>query len=96
VSDLGLALHPGYIGVFTRGEAPGAFKNGTRIRKVLFEKGDGHPIGALGTVLGSIRAPAEVRAQFPAAGPYFYFVEWDARPRVAVGVASAKIGEAST
>lgn len=87
-----LREYPGWLGVHTRDEASGALKNGTRIRKVKFEAGDGHPIGTLGRVLGSIEAPADVFRQFGAR--FFYFVEWDPKPRIAVGVASSKIGPA--
>jgi hypothetical protein len=91
IDDLG--PQPGYIGVFTRGTAPGAIPNGARIVKVKTEPGDYNPIGALGTVLGSMRPPAEVRRLFPDV-LYFYFVEWDAMPGTAVGVMSTKIDKA--
>lgn len=88
MSDL-FRLYPGWLGAHTRGEAPGAFPNGTRIKKTVFEKGDGHPLGTLGTVLGSIAAPSDLAARFGTR--YFYFVEWDPKPKVAVGVAGSKI-----
>lgn len=88
---LGLSPHPRYVGVFTRGEAPGAIPNGARIVKVIMEAGDSQPVGAGGVVLGSMKPPAELRKQFPDVH-YFYFVEWDAMPGVAVGVMSSKIG----
>jgi hypothetical protein len=82
-----LGTYPGWIGLHTRGEAPGAYPNGTRVVKIFDEEADTHRIGAKATVLGSIRAPAELREK----SPYFYFVEWDAHPRFAVGVVSRKI-----
>ena len=84
--------YPGWIGLFTREEADGAWPNGTRIVKTLTEKGDGHQRGALGTVIGSIQAPVDVAQKYDAG--YFYFVEWDSDPRVAVGVISLKIARA--
>jgi hypothetical protein len=80
----------GYLGVFTRDSEPGAIPNGARIVKVKSEVGDANPVGTLGTVLGSIRAPAEVGRRFPGV-VYFYFVEWDSMPRMAVGVFNTKI-----
>lgn len=80
----------GYGGVFTRDSVPGAIPNGARIVKVKTMVGDDNPIGTLGTVLGSMRAPGEVRKRFPGV-VYFYFVEWDSVPRMTVGVMSTKI-----
>lgn len=69
----GIRNHEGYVSAFTRHQYAGAkYKNGTRITKAVFEQGDAHPIGALGTVLGSIGAPGYGVA---------YFVEWDDHPR---------------
>lgn len=75
--------HPGWFGVFTRAHYPGALENGSRIKKVWEEPGDGTALGTEGTVLGSLG--------FPDIG-VGYFVEWDNRPRVAVFVISKKIG----
>lgn len=76
----------GWIGVFTRAQAEGAIPNGTRVVKVLVEKGDTHPLGAKATVLGSAVVP-----EMP--GRFGYFVEWDTHPRIAVFVAWMKIKE---
>ncbi len=38
-------------------EVLGAWRNGTRIRKVKAEPGDVHPIGTHGTVVGSLNHP---------------------------------------
>jgi hypothetical protein len=81
-----LIEHDGYIGIHTRQEAPGAFPNGTRIKKVTYTEGDSTEIGQKGTVLGSIAVDLEEDV------PYFYFVEWDWKPRHAVGIVSVKIG----
>lgn len=76
----------GWLGLFTRHEQMGCWRNGTRIVKTMAEPGDTHPIGAKGTVLGSVYVPTQGVG---------YFVEWDDMPRVAVGVVAAKIGKAS-
>jgi hypothetical protein len=86
-------VHPGHSGRHTRGQAPGAIPNGTRIVKQNSLKGDSQLDGALGSVLGSLKTPAELAASSGVA--YFYFVEWDALPRVAVGVMSTKITRCS-
>jgi hypothetical protein len=77
-----LREYPGWFGIFTREQAPGALPNGTRIVKVQTEKGDAHPIGARATVLGSMAAPNVGLG---------YFVEWDAKPRCAVFVVDWKV-----
>lgn len=91
LDDLG--PQPGYTGGFTRSEAVGAVPNGGRIMKQKSEPGDAHPDGSLGTVLGSVDVvsidPALARRY---ASRFFYFIEWDAAPRVAVGVAGFKVG----
>ncbi len=67
--------HPGWHGVFTRGEVPGAMRNGTRCEKINAVPGDSHPDGARATVLGSFGHPEVGTA---------YFVEFDSHPRHAV------------
>jgi hypothetical protein len=78
-----LGDYPGYLGVHTQDQADGALPNGTRVKKVTFEKGDSHPIGSLATVLGSLESGIEP--------PYLYFIEFDDMPRFAIGIASNKI-----
>lgn len=73
---------PGWTGNFTTQQAAGAIQNGTRIRKITAEHKDAHPVGSLGTVLGSLQAQE---------GKLLYFIEWDATPRCAVAVADFKI-----
>lgn len=73
----------GWVGGFTREQAEGAIQNGSTIVKVWSERGDTHPVGTKGTVLGSIHHPQL---------GYLYFVEWETLPRVAVGVIGEKIG----
>jgi hypothetical protein len=85
-------VHPGYAGRHTRGQAPGAIPNGVRIVKRNSEEDDSQPNDALGTVLGSIKTPAGIEGRTGVA--YFYFVEWDALPRAAIGVISTKIARA--
>ena len=74
--------HPGWRGMFTRDEYPGALRNGTRIVKVTFERGDAHPVGTRGVVLGSVGHPTI---------GFGYFVEWATLPRHAVFVLAAKV-----
>lgn len=74
--------HPGYLGVFTRNQAPGAYLNGSTVHKGTTEPGDATPEGTPGTVLGSIYDPEL---------GYFYFVEWSNRPGMAIGVTSLKL-----
>ena len=79
-----LRPEPGWRGVFTREQVWGAWPNGTRVVKVQQELGDGTPLGARGTVLGSMRHPA--RPDLLA-----YFIEWEALPRLAVAVMDWKL-----
>jgi len=76
---------PGWTGGFTRHQTPGAIANGTTIFKVNSDPEDANPDGAVGVVLGSISDP-EVHG-----GQLFYFVEWMATPRVAVGCIGWKL-----
>lgn len=88
-----LAQKDGFLGHFTDHQAEGAMPNGTRIVKTMFAEGDSTAIGQLGRVLGSLPVDSEM---VPAGtGPgFFYFVEWDHAPKIAVGVAWLKIGPA--
>lgn len=74
--------HPGYVGLFTRNQEKGALENGCRVSKINSVPGDAHPNGSEAVVLGSVGHPS--------AG-VVYFVEWDATPGVAVGVAAHRI-----
>lgn len=90
---------PGWSGVFTRHQADGAIPNGTRIVKGESEPGDSTPSGSKGTVLGSIDTIPEVEAEARGRGvrppdAYFYSVEWDRLPHVAVNVMDWKIARA--
>jgi hypothetical protein len=90
----GLGAHSGYAGVFSRAEAKGALANGTRIRKCNSEEGDGTPDGTGGVILGSVNVRAAgVSAAEDHGVTYLYFVEWDNRPKVAVGTIDVKIEE---
>jgi hypothetical protein len=66
----------------TREHAPGAYANGTRVRKSDSEPGDATPTGTLGTVLGSVAHPDRGIG---------YFVEWDSAPKCAVLVIAWKL-----
>lgn len=85
MSEPFLRTEQGWVGIFTRAQAEGAIPNGETVVKVASEKGDGHPIGARATVLGSL--------SHPSAG-LGYFVEWEDCPRMAVGVIAWKIAKA--
>jgi hypothetical protein len=80
-------LFPGWEGLHVRDEAPGALRNGSRVRKVRSEPRDTHQDGALATVLGSIEAPG-------AGDGIGYFVAWDDAPRAAVLVGDRRIAPA--
>ena len=84
--------YAGWFGVHTQDQADGAWPNGTRVVKVLTEEGDSHQTGDMGTVIGSIEAPPDVARLYDAG--YFYFIEWDDHPRIAVGIISLKIARA--
>lgn len=72
---------------FSPDEAPGAWPNGSRVRKETWEPGDVLPRGALGTVLGSV-GPFDPA---PMGSPYGYFIEWDGFGRLLFFVRSAKV-----
>lgn len=84
---------PGWMGFFTRNEAPDALQNGTRIEKINSQKGDGHQDGDTGTVIGSIDAEdaQEYLGAKPKGSKLAYFIEWDDMPRCAVGIGSERI-----
>lgn len=81
--------HPGYYGAFTRATAPGAIPSDTRVVKVVTEKGDAHPNGSKGVILGSIGPLPDKASQWY--GKRAYFIEWDARPKTAIAVVDFKI-----
>jgi hypothetical protein len=94
-----LMTEPGWVGVFTRYETPGAIPNGTSVVKAESEPGDAHPVGAPGKVLGSMPNIPEVdeAAKHKGLRPpnaYWYFVEWEVRPRHAVAIMDWKIRRA--
>ena len=93
-----LRTEPGYAGVFTRHQAPGAIPNGSRVVKIRRDAGDAHAVGTTGVVLGSFGPVGEevarsARAQGIAVDPgeFGYFVEWDPTPRAAVLVRGRKL-----
>lgn len=84
---MNIGYEPGWHGAFTRNEELGAWRNGTRVVKQNSEPGDSTPDGTMGTVLGSMRHPDPTWK-----GALAYFVEWDDKPRVAVGCMGYKVG----
>lgn len=77
----------GWTGAFTTRQSPMAkINNGARVRKVQLEDGDAHEIGATGTVLGSVGAPAVGVA---------YYVAFDSSPREATLIVEGKVAEAA-
>jgi hypothetical protein len=83
MNDPSIQPQPGWVGVFTRQQAPGAWPNGTRVRKVFGQSGDTHPDDATATVLGSVGDPGL---------GFGYFVEWDDLPGAAVFVLGNRLG----
>lgn len=82
MEETGLGHHDGYAGVFTKHQAEGAIPNGTKIVKTNSVAGDATPDGMGGVVLGSMDSGDH---------GLLYFVEWDDRPRMAVGTIALKI-----
>ena len=78
---------PGWRNHWVEGQAPGAYPNGSRVRKVMGEPGDAHPVGSLATVISSMSGE-QVGLDRVGIG---YFVEWDASPKAAVLVVAAKL-----
>lgn len=84
------------IGEYTTDEAPGAWKNGTRVRKAFQEARDAHRDGALATVLGSIPITKAPPGRPPLDPPLGYFVEWDDTPGVACFIVAPRLKLAET
>lgn len=70
---------PGYSGPadYTNDEAPGAWPNGTRVRKRNADATDAHQDGAPAVVVGSIGPHPELPGAV-----FGYFVVWDDTPGV--------------
>lgn len=77
---------------FTREEARGALRNGTRVEKTEFAPTDGHQIGAKAIILGSL-GPIEFEGNPQL---YGYFVEWDDRPGIPCFITSTRIRQVKT
>jgi hypothetical protein len=73
------------VGRFKGVERPGSLVKGTRIRKAVFERGDGHRVGALGTVSDAIVTPD---------GQCLYTVVWDDNPSSPIQCLGHKIERA--
>lgn len=90
-NKLGLGYHPGYRTPFCNKQAPGALPNGTVIVKHNSKATDATKDGSLGKVLGSIGpTPEALKAMFPGVN-YFYWVEWNDDPGMAIGCVDTKI-----
>lgn len=81
--------HTPVVTFYIEGEAIGAIPNGKRIRKHQSEPGDSTPNGTEGTVISSITVPDDMREEF--GGKFFYWVEWDDKPGMPVGVLDKKV-----
>lgn len=79
----------GWKGSFTRETADGAMSARTRVVKINSVPGDTHADGTPGVILGSIVHPEIMD------GAICYFVEWAAKPRVAVAVMAFKLRKAA-
>jgi hypothetical protein len=85
LASIGVMPREGYTGWFCTANAPNAIRAGTKIKKVRQEEGDTHPLGATGTVLGSI-SPNDLGIM--------YFIEWDDKPRHAIATIAWKVARA--
>ena len=74
-------------------EMPGALRNGTRVRKVRSEPGDGNRDGSRGTVLGSLQMPdmGNIPTDRGMKVKFLYFIRWDRMSNIAVGVLDTKL-----
>ena len=94
MKKLYLEHRSGWTGAFTSQQAEGALPNGSRIMKIDQSADDGAPRGTRGTVLGSLDA-ANHDLDPGTHGKFFYFVEWDTMPRVAVTCIGSKLAAVS-
>lgn len=72
---------PNSIAVYPPGQADKAIPNGSRVRKINSNPKDGHKDGDMGTVLASHFIK----------GIYMYFVSWDDRPTMPVGITGDRV-----
>lgn len=93
--------------IFTRNEADGAWPNGTKVRKIYAEEGEGEfaaneratAIGEIGTVIGSIETdiPPKGTPEFRSIDPHLrdaqiaYFIEWQQAPNECVAAVDKKL-----
>lgn len=93
--------------VFTRNEADGAWPNGTKVRKIYAEEGEGQfqpneratAIGEIGTVIGSVETevPEKGTPEFRSIDPHLrdaeiaYFIEWQQAPNECVAAVDKKL-----
>ena len=69
---------------YSTDKAPGAVRNGARVRNTVFAVGDTHAVGDLASVVGSVLRPAH-----PAR--YGYFVVWDDMPDTPVFITGDRV-----
>jgi hypothetical protein len=84
LASVGVMAREGYTGMFCTTNAPNAIKAGERIHKVKCEANDEHPVGAIGTVLGSISVNNL---------GIMYFIEWDDKPKHAISTIAWKVAK---
>lgn len=82
---LNIHPYPGWHGSFTCDEAPGAIPNGTLIVKQNSDEGDVSTDGSTGVVLGSFWH------ELMGDKGVMYFIEWTARPNVAIAAIACKV-----
>lgn len=73
-------LPNGQTAVWSTNQAPGAMENGARVKKAVYEPRDRHPVGARGTVVGSLATPDGSQIKLGPGIPaitFIYFVMWD-------------------
>jgi hypothetical protein len=81
---------------FTNNQAPGAMRNGTRVKKVgTDDPNDGHKDGDRATVLGSI-GPFQVKSLNGGEKAWGYFVEWDDMPGAPCFIACWRLAKVYT
>jgi hypothetical protein len=96
----------GILGVFTRGEAPGAIPNGATVEKINSDDGDATEDGTKGVVVGSISVPDDrpaLEELFEVADgatgtmepapdeQYVYFVQWETYQTYVFGIREIRI-----
>lgn len=83
---------------YTEAEAPGAYPNGSRVRKAkLTDPVERTPKGTLGTVIGSMKLPEQAREEMTAIMPhlasakYMYWIAWETEPDIYIACIDTKL-----